>query len=442
MPLILILAAITLSACDSLPMSVPVSLPLPLDTPKSIARGTATSTPFQPQATFTATPENPPTLAPTHTLPPTTAAPQPSSTAGSPTTSPSPTQATPSTTPSPQPSASPSPTLPPTKKASDDTPLIRVSVTTNCRTGPGVHYARISSLKPGKKVEILGRVPNYPYWVIRDPWGSGRSCWLWNYYASVQGDTSSLPVYQPPATSTPGATWTLTPTQDGTEKPSPPTKTDRPPTLTNTPVPPTATREITPGTPTDTHTPVPTNTPGPTNTPAPTATDTPVPPPTETPSSPYCPYTSVLGGEEDQIRSLINQARKQHGLPKLKIDFRLVTAARNHGRDMTCNGLWSHTSSDGTKAWERISMALGHGPNWCYNHCCCSEIFYGGSAGLTPQHAFNWWMTHPSQDPNYSDNIHKRTILSQYSTHLGVGVIYYQHGGTVRKFYTVDFARP
>jgi uncharacterized protein YkwD len=150
----------------------------------------------------------------------------------------------------------------------------------------------------------------------------------------------------------------------------------------------------------------------------------------------------VLLNEEDKIRNLINQARIAHGLPKLKIDVRLVYAARDHGRDMTCHGTYSHTSTDGRKAWERISVALGHGPNWCYNNCCCSEIFYGGGSYLTPQIAFNWWMTHPSQDPNYKDNIHKRTILSQYSTVLGVGVIYYQHDGVIRKFYTVDFARP
>lgn len=51
-------------------------------------------------------------------------------------------------------------------------------------------------------------------------------------------------------------------------------------------------------------------------------------------------------------------------------------------------------------------------------------------------------MTHPSQDPNYKDNIHKRTILSKYSTHMGVGAIYYKKGNVVRKYYTVDFARP
>ncbi len=55
-------------------------------------------------------------------------------------------------------------------------------------------------------------------------------------------------------------------------------------------------------------------------------------------------------------------------------------------------------------------------------------------------HAFNWWMTH---EPEYQDgwNIHAWTILGQYYKQMGVGVIYYQHDGVTRKFYTVDFVR-
>jgi uncharacterized protein YkwD len=108
---------------------------------------------------------------------------------------------------------------------------------------------------------------------------------------------------------------------------------------------------------------------------------------------------------------------------------------------MTCNGVYSHTSTDGTLAWERIGIYTKNNSNWCYSNCCCGEIFYGGGGYLTPQQAFNWWMNHESQDPNYEDNIHKRTILGQYYTRIGVGVIYYEHDGVVRKFYTVDFVR-
>ena len=49
-------------------------------------------------------------------------------------------------------------------------------------------------------------------------------------------------------------------------------------------------------------------------------------------------------------------------------------------------------------------------------------------------------MTH---EPEYQDgwNIHAWTILGRYYKQMGVGVIYYQHDGVTRKYYTVDFVR-
>jgi uncharacterized protein YkwD len=138
---------------------------------------------------------------------------------------------------------------------------------------------------------------------------------------------------------------------------------------------------------------------------------------------------------------MINNARKNHGLSPVYGTDKLVNAARNHGRDMTCNGVYSHTSTDGTKAWERIGDYMYGNPNWCYGHCCCGEIFYGGGNYLTPEQAFDWWMNHEPEDPNEDWNIHKRTILGQYYNRIGVGVIYYEHNGVIRKFYTVDFCR-
>ncbi len=412
-------------------------------TPKKMEKGTATLTPFLPKSTFTPTLEKPtaillassdssqpqPTSVPTEITEEVSAA-----VLNTPSPPPSPSQ-----TPSPLPptlTSSPSITPAPTNTAQPGNPVVSVSVTTNCRTGPGVNYRRIGSLFPGQVADLIARHPHLDYWYINLP-GTGNSCWLWGYYANPSGNYKNLPIFTPPPSPTSSVSYTPTPTPTETQvkithtSTPKPTNTQKPPTATpGTPPPPTATSRYSP---TPTPTPTPTYTPRP-----PTATFTPSP----TPSSKYCSYTSVISSEEQQIKSLINNARKDHGLPALQTNWSLKSIARDHGRDMTCNGLWSHTSSDGTPAWERISVALGHGPNWCYNHCCCSEIFYGGSGSLTPSQAFHWWMNHPSQDPKYDDNIHKRTILSPYSTDLGVGVIYYKKGNTVRKFYTVDFARP
>ncbi len=391
--------------------------------PKYTLNGTSTKTPFHTKSTFTPTKEPPPTFTPSKSPTPTEASTSTSTATELVLDTEEPASLT-------SPPATSTAAVEIKKSKTPDWASVKVSVTTNCRTGPGISYPRVSALTAGKTTTLVGRDSSYSYWIIKDPGQTGKNCWLWGYYATTSGNTKNLKVFTAPNQPTPKASSTPVPTLKKTTPPA--TKTTKPSATPKTPLP-SETPNLTPGTPTNTPqpataTPVPSNTPLPSNTP--------------TPSSSYCSYTSVLLGEEEQIKNLINQARANHGLPKLKIDVRLVTAARDHGRDMTCHGTYSHTSTDGRKAYERISVALGHGPNWFYSHCCAAEIFYGGGSYLTPNLAFNWWMTHTSQDPNYTDNIHKRTILSQYSTKLGVGVIYYQHNGTIRKFYTVDFARP
>ena len=168
---------------------------------------------------------------------------------------------------------------------------------------------------------------------------------------------------------------------------------------------------------------------------------TPTPTPEPIPIPIYCPYSYALPGEEQQIKDLINGARQAHGLDPVYRSDRLINIAREHGSDMTCNGTNSHTSTDGTKAWQRIGIAMYDDSNWCYSHCCCGEIFYGGGSYLTPEIAFDWWMNHEPDAPDDDWNIHKQTILGQYYNRIGVGVVYYEHDGVIRKFYTVDFCR-
>jgi len=400
--------------------------------PKYTLKGTSTKTPFKIKSTFTPTKEPPPTLTPSETPTPTEVLTSTSTVTETSALTDTIT-AEPSSTPYP-PSATP--VIKVKNTENPDKATVKVSITTNCRIGPGLSYPKLSPLTAGKIAALIGRDKSYTYWIIKDPGQTGKDCWLWGYYASTTGNTKDLKVFSAPQQPSIKESSTPVPTVVKTTPPA--TKTPQPSNTPKTPLP-TETPNLTPATFTNTPGPA-TDTPIPSDTPIPT--NTPIPSNTPIPNSSYCSYTSALTGEEQVIKNLINNARADHGLPKLKIDLRLVEAARDHGRDMTCHGTYSHTSTDGRKAWERISVALGHGSSWCYNHCCCSEIFYGGGSYLTPQHVFNWWMNHDSQDPNYEDNIHKRTILSKYSTRLGVGVIYYQHSGTIRKFYTVDFAKP
>lgn len=94
-------------------------------------------------------------------------------------------------------------TLPPS------VPTVSVSVDTNCRTGPGVVYERLTGLFVGERAEVIGKytsvTPNY--WIIKK---GSVTCWLWGQYATVEGNTSNLPEMVPPPSPTP--TFTPTPT--------------------------------------------------------------------------------------------------------------------------------------------------------------------------------------------------------------------------------------
>ena len=97
------------------------------------------------------------------------------------------------------PTLTPTPTHTPTPTV----PTIKVSLDTNCRSGPGKVYDMIGALLVGETTEILARgsVPNY--WVVDNPDYPGHECWLWGKYATVSGDTSHLPIRSAAPTPTP-----------------------------------------------------------------------------------------------------------------------------------------------------------------------------------------------------------------------------------------------
>jgi uncharacterized protein YgiM (DUF1202 family) len=79
---------------------------------------------------------------------------------------------------------------------------LEVSVDTNCRTGPGKEYEIVTILRIGEIAEVIARNADGTYWVINNPENSGY-CWLWDYYATVTGLISGLPVWDPPPIPTP-----------------------------------------------------------------------------------------------------------------------------------------------------------------------------------------------------------------------------------------------
>lgn len=100
------------------------------------------------------------------------------------------------------PTSTAEPTLSPAPDftATLETPMISVSVDTNCRTGPGAIFERVGILLVGEIAEIVGREPKGEFWYIRNPDAADgvEFCWVWGEYATVSGNTLPLLYLSPP----------------------------------------------------------------------------------------------------------------------------------------------------------------------------------------------------------------------------------------------------
>ncbi len=118
----------------------------------------------------------------------------------------SPTSAFDILTPSPTFTPSFTPTLSPTAGSiftpTSEAPLISVSISTNCRNGPGKIYGYQSALLVGQTAQVLAVDPTGKYWYIPDPASPGNFCWVWGQYATIIGNMAAVPVYTPPPTPT------------------------------------------------------------------------------------------------------------------------------------------------------------------------------------------------------------------------------------------------
>lgn len=98
----------------------------------------------------------------------------------------------------PLPTFTPTPSLTPTP----DIPMVAVSVDTSCRSGPGKNYTYLGALLVGETAQVVGKHTPTHYWIIVNPDGYG-DCWLWDQYATVNGNTDRLMEYAVPAVPTP-----------------------------------------------------------------------------------------------------------------------------------------------------------------------------------------------------------------------------------------------
>ncbi|GIF10473.1 CAP domain-containing protein [Actinoplanes teichomyceticus] len=120
--------------------------------------------------------------------------------------------------------------------------------------------------------------------------------------------------------------------------------------------------------------------------------------------------------QADIVR-LTNAQRTAHGCAALKVDSRLVTAARGHSAYMAQSGSFSHTGRGGSSFAAR-EKAAG------YPRPSAENIAWGYRTGKDVVDA---WMKSPG---------HRANILSCKSRTVGVGAVYSDNG---TPYYTQDF---
>jgi uncharacterized protein YkwD len=199
------------------------------------------------------------------------------------------------------------------------------------------------------------------------------------------------------------------PPAEAPDSPGAPTVTPSP-TNTTAPPPPPPPATITP-----TYTPTPTNT----TAPPPTATHTPTATCTIAPSGPdYTVYDDTAA-----MLARINAERTARGIPALSANSLLGSAALQHTIDMALNDFVSHTGSDGSQSWDRVSA---QGYSWSY----VAENVAAGSAGVDG--AFNQW---------WNSSGHRDNMLSPDVTEMGLGHVY-RSGTSYGHYWTLVLARP
>lgn len=75
-------------------------------------------------------------------------------------------------------------------------PFVSVSDVTNCRTGPGVDYERVTQLLPATSVEIIGFFPPN-YWIVST---SDGECWVSGEFTTPVGSYTTVPTVTAPPT--------------------------------------------------------------------------------------------------------------------------------------------------------------------------------------------------------------------------------------------------
>lgn len=122
-----------------------------------------------------------------------------------------------------------------------------------------------------------------------------------------------------------------------------------------------------------------------------------------------------------------NAFRLANGLPPLAVNTQLTIAAQKYAQSLAIDDNWSHTGTDGSSPWDRITAAG-------YNFSEAAENLAAGHT--TAASAIKGWINSPG---------HRRNLLAYQVQEIGVGYYYYpQDAGkvTFKHYWAQDLGTP
>jgi uncharacterized protein YkwD len=130
-----------------------------------------------------------------------------------------------------------------------------------------------------------------------------------------------------------------------------------------------------------------------------------------------CEAASARMGEAGEVQitratlCLLNRERSRRGLPRLRLNDRLSTAADRHSRDMVRRRYFSHDSLGGGSFVDRIRRTgyLSSARSWTVGE----NLAWGTGNRGTPEQILSAWMRSPG---------HRANILSGRFREVGIGV--------------------
>ena len=126
---------------------------------------------------------------------------------------------------------------------------------------------------------------------------------------------------------------------------------------------------------------------------------------------------TAMAALESAVIARMNDVRRAHGLPALRLNLRLHAAALYHSRDMGRRGYFEHDSISGTPFWRRIERFYS---SRGYRSWTVGENLLWATDRYGAAFAVREWMSSPP---------HRANMLSRDWREVGIGAAYFANAG-------------